>query len=85
MNKLGLAIYATEENDKRLARSLAQPKEKRSRYHNSHNYVIKPYRIGFKVEPQPITTDKKKQFAINFLHTLAKLENNIDQLIISLK
>ena len=78
-----------EREIKRLARSLAQPKEKRSRYHDSHNYVIKPYRIGgfnnVQEQSQPITADKKKQFAINFLTTLAKLENNLDQLMLILK
>lgn len=80
-----------EREVKRLARSLAQPKEKRSRYHDSHNYVIRPYRIGGRFnnvqeeQTQPITTDKKKQFAINFLTTLAKLENNLDQLMLILK
>ncbi len=32
-------------------------------------------------KPQPITPNKKKQFAINFLTTLAKFENNLDKLI----
>ena len=76
-----------EERDiKRLARSLAQPKEKRSRYHDSHNYVIKPYKAGFDYpKPPRITMEKKKAFAIKILHTLANLENNIELMLLTLK
>ena len=76
-----------EREVKRLARSLAQPKEKRSRYHDSHNYVIKPYKVGgfnYPKKPQ-ITMEKKKQFAMKILHTLANLENNIELMLIAIK
>jgi len=72
-------------DDKRLARSLAQPKEKRSKHHNAYHYVGKPYRIGFAPKPPPITLDKKKMFAIKFLTTLAKLENGIDKMLLILQ
>lgn len=79
-----------EREVKRLARSLAQPKEKRSKHHDS-NYAYK-FRAGVNFDypkspksPRLITMEKKKQFAIKILHTLANLENNIELLTLVLK
>lgn len=70
-----------------------QPKEKRSKYHEwscmpKHKYALiknqppKPLPVAKRL---PITMDKKKVFAIKILHTLAKLETNIELLTLALE